>query len=122
MTLLWQFANTPPQLIVYSEIMEAVRQTWTDDRMDDLVKRVDDGFAQVDLRFAQAHEDIRELRRRMEEESKELRSENKALASELRVETNTLRSEMNRRFDALQTTLIAAVSSGFIGLIISNFI
>jgi hypothetical protein len=53
-TLFWQFANTPPQHLVYSAIiMEAMRESWTDDRMDDLVKRVDTGFAQVDARFAQ---------------------------------------------------------------------
>ena len=33
--------------------MAAMRQTWTDDRMDDLAKSVDTRFEQVDKRFEQ---------------------------------------------------------------------
>ena len=33
--------------------MEAVRDKWTDERLDDLNKKVDDGFSRVDQRFAQ---------------------------------------------------------------------
>lgn len=119
--------------------MEAMRQTWTDDRMDDLVHRVDTGFAQVDQRFVQVHQDNQELRREMaglgselrrENKSlaRELREENKALAGELRGETNALRSEMiqrfddlNRRFDTLQMTLIGAISAGIISLLVAHF-
>ena len=56
--------------------MEAMRQTWTDDRMDDLVGRVDTGFAR-------AHDDNKELRREMVGLGNELRRENKALVSDL---------------------------------------
>lgn len=38
--------------------MMAPRETWTDQRLDDLNKKVDDGFSKVD-------NDIRELRRMM---------------------------------------------------------
>jgi hypothetical protein len=38
--------------------METMRESWTDERMDDLSHRVDQGFARVDA-------DIRELRREM---------------------------------------------------------
>jgi hypothetical protein len=31
--------------------MEAVRQSWTDERLDDLNRRVDDGFRRIDDRF-----------------------------------------------------------------------
>ena len=34
--------------------MEAMRESWTDDRLDDLNRRVDAGFKQVDERFKQA--------------------------------------------------------------------
>jgi chromosome segregation ATPase len=101
MTLLRQFPNTPPQLFVYGGKMEAMRDTWTDDRMDDLVKRLDAGFAQT-------HEDIAELRA----DNKELRQEMGALESrhqtemgrlasrqELHAEIHSLRSEMLQRFD-----------------------
>ncbi len=135
MTLLWQFANTKLRCFVYSANMEAMRSRWTDDRMDDLVQRVDAGFAQVDARFAQVdarfaqvdarftevHEDIAALR----VDNKELRGEMSHLATrkELQAEIKTVRSEMregfdkvdkaiaaiNRRFDTLILTLIAAM-------------
>jgi tetrahydromethanopterin S-methyltransferase subunit G len=31
--------------------METMRSTWTDERLDDLSKKVDDGFDRVDRRF-----------------------------------------------------------------------
>lgn len=31
--------------------MEAMREAWTDDRLDDLNRKVDDGFLRVDKRF-----------------------------------------------------------------------
>jgi hypothetical protein len=34
--------------------MEAMRETWTDDRLDYLNHRVDDGFKRVDERFDEA--------------------------------------------------------------------
>jgi hypothetical protein len=33
--------------------MEAMRQSWTDERLDDLNRRVDGGFRRVDERFGQ---------------------------------------------------------------------
>jgi chromosome segregation ATPase len=42
------------QLIVYAAIiMEAMREAWTDERLDYLNHRVDDGFKRVDERFEQ---------------------------------------------------------------------
>jgi hypothetical protein len=37
---------------IIGAIMEAMRKSWTDERLDDLSVRVETGFAQVDLRFA----------------------------------------------------------------------
>ena len=61
-----------------------VRETWTDERLDDLAKRMDKGFDEV-----------------------------KGEIRDLRIETNGLRSEMNtrldgmnQRFDAMQRTMI----------------
>jgi hypothetical protein len=55
-----------------------VRETWTDERLDDLNKKVDNGFDRVDR-------DIRELRSDMK----------------------YLHQEMNERFDALMGRLLA---------------
>jgi len=54
------------------------REKWTDERLDDLNKKVDDGFARLDA-------DIRELRR----------------------DLNVLTSEMNARFDAVNRNMLA---------------
>jgi hypothetical protein len=45
--------------------MEAMRQSWTDDRLDYLNHRVDDGFKQVDRRL---EESVRDLRSEMRAE------------------------------------------------------
>jgi hypothetical protein len=38
------------------------RAAWTDERLDDLAKRMDDGFARMDARFEGVGRDIRDLR------------------------------------------------------------
>jgi hypothetical protein len=53
------------------------RAVWTDERLDDLARRMDAGFERVDR-------DIREMR----------------------VEMTGLRVEMGQRFDALQMTMV----------------
>jgi lysophospholipase L1-like esterase len=51
-TNLLQSARHAQKLFVYSAIiMEAMREAWTDERMDDLVARVDRGFVQADARM-----------------------------------------------------------------------
>ncbi len=38
------------------------RAAWTEERLDDLSRRVDAGFSRVDAGFARVDQDIRELR------------------------------------------------------------
>jgi hypothetical protein len=113
-----------------------MREHWTDDRMDDLAQRVDSGFASVDTRFAELHEDNRQIRREMislrgelradnAKLATELRSEMSALGGELRGEIGSLRGEMDGRFKGIERrfdVLIGAIVSGFIGLLISQFV
>jgi tetrahydromethanopterin S-methyltransferase subunit G len=42
------------------------REKWTDERLDDLNKKVDDGFAQVDKRFEQVDKRFDRLEDRMD--------------------------------------------------------
>ena len=84
--------------------MAAMRQTWTDHRMDDLAKsvdarfeQVDKCFEQVDERFEQIHGDIKGLRE----------------------ETNQHFATLNRRFDVLMGVLLAASLSGVVTVILS---
>jgi predicted nucleic acid-binding Zn-ribbon protein len=55
------------------------RESWTDERLDDLNKKVDDGFGRLDG-------DIRDLRSEVREQGESLRKEIKAQGSELRGE------------------------------------
>jgi uncharacterized coiled-coil DUF342 family protein len=88
------------------------RERWTDERLDELNKKVDDGFARVE-------NDIRELRSEMKSEIGGLRSE---LKSEMKSQGDGLRNEMrelNARFDSLNRTLIggaAAIVAALIGV------
>jgi hypothetical protein len=71
------------------------RETWTDERLDDLNRKVGDGFARIDA-------DLRELR------------------SDLNREVGGLRSEMNARFDAMNRNFIAGVIAIIAAIIGSN--
>lgn len=79
--------------------MERARATWTDERLDDLSRRMEAGFDRLD-------EDLRQLRTEMTTEMTGLRGE-----------TTSVRSEMTTRFDALQRLLIQLSGAMFIGVI-----
>jgi len=46
--------------------MEAMRQSWTDDRLDHLNDKVDRGFEQVDKRFEQVDERFEQVDKRFD--------------------------------------------------------
>jgi hypothetical protein len=66
------------------------RETWTDERLDDLQKHMDEGFRET-------RSDIRELRKGLDSVKGEV--------GELRVEVGELRGEMKAGFAALNRTL-----------------
>jgi len=68
------------------------REKWTDDRLDDLNKKVDDGFARLDA-------DIRELRAEMNEGFR----------------------AVNARFDAQNRNMIAGFFTVIVAILGSNF-
>ncbi|HEX2096642.1 MAG TPA: hypothetical protein VHF50_04675 [Solirubrobacterales bacterium] len=98
--------------------MEAMRQSWTDERLDDFrgetarhFADVDRRFEQVDRRFEQVDRRFDRLEDRMEEGFKEMRAEFVGL-----------RRDMDQRFDAMHrmmfrfsalmiTALIAALTT-----------
>jgi hypothetical protein len=79
----------------YATIMAVMvpmpREKWTDERLDDLNKKVDDGFARLDRRIDRLDEDIKDLRR-----------------------------EMNDRFEALNRNLLAGVVAVVVAILGSN--
>jgi tetrahydromethanopterin S-methyltransferase subunit G len=71
------------------------RERWTDDRLDDLNKKVDDGFQEVGARFDR-------------------------LEARFEARMDKQFGELNQRFDRMQFTLIgsaAAIIAALIGLI-----
>ena len=71
--------------------MNAVREAWTDERLDDLNDRVDHGFARVDLRFEQIDQRLEQLDQRLGLVETDLRE---------------LRATIEGRFDRLQLGMI----------------
>jgi hypothetical protein len=89
--------------------MEAMRESWTDDRLDHLSRKVDERFDRVDERFKQ----IDERFDRVEAEARGFRSE-----------MIEFRTEMNARLDSMQRLMIqffggmvAAMAAAVIGLL-----
>ena len=94
-----------------------MKESWTDERLDDLNGRGEEGFRRVDA-------DLRDLR-------SETKTEFTALRSETKTEFTALRSDMNARFEAMQSRLealqrlllqigggmLAALCAALIGLI-----
>jgi hypothetical protein len=85
-------------------IMNAVREAWTDERLDDLNARVDRGFDRIST-------DVRDLRAEMDDrfERVDRRFEN-------------LQAEINTRFDAMQRTMVlgfASVAASVVGGLIA---
>jgi hypothetical protein len=120
MTLLWRFPNPRPQLSVYSGKMEAMRETWTDERMDDLARHVDAGFHE-------SREDLRSFRLEVKTDLVALRSEmesrfDKTNASvDARFDKVDARFEaLNSRFDALQRLMIAALLTFILSLFLDR--
>jgi hypothetical protein len=88
------------QLFVYGAIMAtAMREAWTDERLDDLARRMDRGFDRVDA-------DMRELR-----------SEIGAVRTDLKAEMDLRFGRLEARFDSMQRMALAAYVSAVLGLI-----
>ena len=91
--------------------MEAMRESWTDARMDDLDGKVDELGRRMDNGFNRVDADIRALRDETKAEfggiRKEMKIESAALRGELKGESAALRSEMNERFEGMQNRLDA---------------
>jgi hypothetical protein len=98
--------------------MEAMRDKWTDERLDDMNAVMADGFNRTDA-------DLRALRSDTTSEfaavRSEMRSEFAAVRSEMKSEFAASRSEMNSRFEATQR-LIVQVGAGMFGTMVIGFV
>lgn len=82
--------------------MSAVREKWTDERLDDLSTRVDEGF------------------RESREETRLLRIEIRADIASMRTDMDSRFDAMNARFDAMQRLMIAALLTIVLGFIVDR--
>jgi hypothetical protein len=110
--------------------MEAMRQSWSDDRLDALNDRVDvlsnrvdalsdrveAGFARVDRKFELQEE---RMERRFERLDAKVDSKIDAAAAELRRDMKAGFDQINVRFDAMQQTFIR-VGGGLIGVLMAS--
>jgi hypothetical protein len=136
------------QLKRYAMIVAVMmpRETWTDERLDDLSKKVDDGFARLDGDIREVREEIKSqgdslraeiknqgdslrgeiknqgdsLRGEMSDQGDSLRGEMSDQGNSLRGEMNALRAEMNARFDAANRNLIGVAVAIIAAIIGSN--
>ena len=96
--------------------MEAMRQSWTDDRLDGLNEKIDNRFDAVDQRFAQVDQRFAQVDHRFDRVEADIR--------EFRAEMKEMRSETNGRLDSIQhsmvygvVTLTAAMLAGFAAMV-----
>jgi hypothetical protein len=73
------------------------REAWTDERLDDLAKRVDKGFDEVKGEIREVKGEVREVKGEVRE----------------------LRSEVNVRFDSMQRTMIIGFVTLFASIVAS---
>jgi archaellum component FlaC len=92
--------------------MEAVRQSWSDDRLDHLNDRVNEGFARVDQRFEQIDQRFEQVDQRFERVETSIR--------DLRIEMDLRFGRLEEKIDRLQQTIIV-VGGGLFGTVVVAF-
>lgn len=123
------------KLFVYSSvIMEALKMrdqvdSWNDDRLDELNRRVDNGFKAVDKRFERVEQEMRDGFARVDREMKEgfakvdkrfEKVEGRLAQTPTRTEMNEGFAEMRTAYAALNRTLLVgtmAVIAALIGIV-----
>jgi tetrahydromethanopterin S-methyltransferase subunit G len=105
--------------------MSAMREAWTDERLDDLTKRVDEGFRE-------SRQDQRSFRGEIKLDFASLRTEVDSRFDKVDERFEGLESSIDARFDKVDKRfdaidrrfdmMFAALVTGFIGLIVTGFI
>jgi DNA anti-recombination protein RmuC len=91
--------------------MEAMAQTWSDDRLDRLNSRVDKGFARLEQRIEASEERLNgrieaseeRLNRRIDESAERMEAIGDRLNARIDESSRDLRLEFNARFDNLES-------------------
>ena len=89
---------------------EGARATWTDERLDDLARRMDEGFARIDAR-------IGILDSRIDAQGESLGARIDAHGANLNARIDAHGANLNARIDALQRTMLAMMATMLIGFV-----
>jgi ElaB/YqjD/DUF883 family membrane-anchored ribosome-binding protein len=99
------------------------REAWTDERLDDLTKRVDEGFVETRTEFravrSEMQTEFQAVRSEMRGEFQAVRAEMKAEFQAVRAEIGEVRSEvgaLSRAIMQLTWGLIGTMLVGFLGI------
>jgi len=102
------------------------RETWTDERMDDLNGRMEKGFDRVDADIRELRSEIRVHRGenkasfdRVDDEFSKMRSDMKKGFERADAKFDALQSEMNGRFDSMQRAMLIGFVTLFTGIVAS---
>jgi DNA anti-recombination protein RmuC len=91
-----------------------MRQSWTDDRLDDLSHRMDERFDQVEGKmksgFDRVDGEIKELRAEIENQGRDLRAESQGQGKELRAEIKDQGKELRAEMAGIEARLRAQSS------------
>jgi len=104
--------------------MEAMREAWTDDRLDDLASRMDQGFDRVDGDVREPRAEMKAGFERVDREIADVRSELKASFDRVEARSEARFDAVQARFDAMQGTLSALqrtmlqIGGGLIGTLL----
>jgi ribosome recycling factor len=93
------------------------REMWTDERLDDLTKRMDKGFEETKLEIRDLRADMDKGFDGVKQEVGDLRAETKAEFHQVRAEMNGRFNAMDARFDSLQKTMVLGVVSMSVSII-----
>jgi hypothetical protein len=100
--------------------MHVMRESWTDERLDDLNGKVDRGFADTKDEFAKVRTEMRDEFAKARAETKDVRAEMREEFVAVRAEIAGLRSDMQAGFNSLQRTMIqfsGVIVAALIGLL-----
>jgi hypothetical protein len=104
--------------------MEAMREAWTDDRLDDLANRMDQGFDRMDRDARELRAEMKAGFERVDRQIADVRTEMKAGFDRVEDEFREVRAEMKAGFDGvhgvlygLQRTMLQ-IGGGLIGTLL----
>lgn len=100
--------------------MEAMRQSWTDERLDEFGKRIDERFDRVDERFDEVDRRFEQVDKRFEQVDKRFEQVDARLDRiDLRLEAEFGR--VNDRLDGIQHSMVHAIVA-FTAATIAGFV